>query len=152
METVALKEGYVHFMEDRIVVENDKATVKKRNHVLVNSIFLVLMMVYVYYSYQQYQDNPHEFNTSRTLFRILFFMFAILPGFINNVIRFSIIDDIPYAIIKKHETHTTLFKWNGAIKLHLPNNKIRILWLDEDEMMKFRFLLDQKLMAYRPGL
>lgn len=139
-------------MDDRIVVENDDATLRKRKNVLFHSIFVVVLLVYAYYSYQQYQENPHEFNMSGPFFKMLFFMFVILPGIINNVIRFSTINDIPYAIIKKHERHGTLFNWNGAIKLYLSSNMIRTLWLDEEEMKKFRFLLDQKLMAYRPGL
>jgi hypothetical protein len=152
MESVPLDKGYVHLMEDRVIVENDNVKARKRKNVLVNSMFVTLFFVYGYYSYQQYQDSPHEFKTTRTLFRMLFFLFAILPGIINNVIRFSTADDIPYSDIKKHERHGTLLKWNSAIRLYLPDNKIRTLWADEEEMKRFRFLLDQKLMSYRPSL
>ena len=149
METVALGKGFVHLMEDRVVVENDHSTVRKRNNVLLYCFFVCLMVVYAYSSYQQYLEDPHVFNTSRSVFRMLFLTLIILPGIINNVIRFSTTDDIPYASIRKHERHGTLFNWNGAIKLYLSNNKTRTLWLDKEEMKKFLLLLDQKLMAYR---
>ena len=152
METVALGKGFVHFMEDRIVVENDHATARKRNNVLLYGFFVCLMLIYAYSSYQQYLEDPHVFNTSRSVFRMLFLTLIILPGIINNVIRFSTTDDIPYASIRKHERHGTLFNWNGAIKLYLSNNKTRTLWLDKEEMNKFRLLLDQKIIAYRSGL
>lgn len=152
MESVDLEKGVVHFLDDRIVVENDNAMVRKRKNILYYSLFVALFTVYAYYSYQQYQENPHEFGAFDPLVKLLFFVLVILPGIINNVVRFSTTDDIPYASIKKLESHGTLFNWNGGIKLVLPNNKFRTLWLDKEEMKKFRSLLDQKLMAYSPGL
>jgi hypothetical protein len=152
MESVALKKGAVHLMEDRMVVENDNATSRKRNYVLLYCFIVALMLVYGYASYRQYLDNPHVFNTPRSVFRLLFLTVILLPGIINNVIRFSTVDDILYASIRKHERHGTLFNWNGAIKLYLSDNKIRTLWLNKEDMKEFRFLLDQKLAAYRPTL
>jgi hypothetical protein len=152
METVPLEKGLVHLMEDRIIVENDDARSRMRNNVLLNLFFVTLLLVYSYISYREYLDSPHEFNLSRLMFRILFFMFAILPGIINNVIRFSTTDEILYTSIKKHEVQVKLFNWDGAVKVYLSNNKIRTLRLDKEEMKKFRFLLDQKLMAFRPGV
>ncbi|HSF45123.1 MAG TPA: hypothetical protein VLA58_03905 [Chitinophagaceae bacterium] len=152
METIPLEKGLVHLMEDRIIVENDDVRTRMRNNVLLNLFFVTLLLVYSYMSYREYHENPHGYSIPRLVFRILIFLFAILPGIVNNVIRFSTTDEIPYTSIKKQEVQVKLFNWNGGIRLYLLNNKIRTLWLNKEEMKKFRFLLDQKLSGYSAGV
>jgi hypothetical protein len=68
-----------------------------------------------------------------------------IPGIINKVLRFSTINEIPYHAINRQEPAGSLLKWETAIKLHLTDRKIRMLNFDNDELKRFRFLLDQKL-------
>ncbi|HLO81179.1 MAG TPA: hypothetical protein VK166_09480 [Chitinophagaceae bacterium] len=150
MESVNLEKGQVHFMDDLLVIEGDDAMKRKRKNGMIGLLLLLLTAIYLYAQYDKYIQEPHQFNWFSFLVRMVLLTMLIIPTAINKIFRFSTINEIPYNAIKKHEPAGSLLKWETSIKLHLSDRKIRMLNFDNDEMKRFRYLLDQKLESRNP--
>lgn len=145
MESIKLKKGEVHLMEDRLVIEGDGAVNRKNWNLAIGVILFLLTLVYLYVNYDRYVQDPHQFNWFEFILRMFLIVVLIIPSAINRVFRYSAIDEIPYTAIKKHEPAGSLFNWNRDIKLYLSDNKTRMLSFTGDEIKRFRSLLEQKL-------
>lgn len=145
VENINLNRGFIRLMDNRIVVEGDDAISRKRMNMAIYGGLFFLLLLYVYSSYQQYRSDPHSFDSFLSVIQFLLFLTFLVPGAINRVFRFSTINEIPYSSIRKHELSGTLLKWGSAVKLYMQDNQIRTLWLNKEEMTKFRNVLDQKI-------
>jgi uncharacterized protein involved in response to NO len=145
MESIQLDKGEVVLMEDRLFIEKDGVVNRKWRNIIFYSLIFLAIFFYLVSSYNAYENDPHQFPWFRFITQMFIVVLLIIPSAIKKVFKYSTVNEIPYSHIKKLEATGSLFRWNGALNLYLPDNNIRTLSFKGDDMKKFKLLLEQKL-------